>query len=210
MLAFLVSRLRSNGAASPSCPGALPRHSVDPPTQPRCVASHGDPRVHVAWPPAGSGYGSGRRVATRRRSGPSGTRPGAQAISAGTSIPAVITARARACAAISPQVEPRATRMTSGRIDPSRSMTSPFHMTAIVSRSRARFQNSVWLPSPSPTWPNMTWSSSESFASPRPQACLGPSSPGQLAHVSTPPALADRAARTHLAVNVVERSKLRP
>jgi len=34
-------RTRSSSAASPSCPGVLPRHSVDAPTQPRCVASHG-------------------------------------------------------------------------------------------------------------------------------------------------------------------------
>jgi hypothetical protein len=32
---------RSRSAASPSCPGVLPRHSVDAPTQPRCVASPG-------------------------------------------------------------------------------------------------------------------------------------------------------------------------
>jgi hypothetical protein len=32
---------RSSSAASPSCPGVMPRHSVDAPTQPRCVASHG-------------------------------------------------------------------------------------------------------------------------------------------------------------------------
>jgi hypothetical protein len=34
-------RTRSSSAASPSCPGVLPRHSVDAPTQTRCVASHG-------------------------------------------------------------------------------------------------------------------------------------------------------------------------
>jgi hypothetical protein len=30
-----------SSAASPSCPGVLPRHSVDAPTQPRCIASPG-------------------------------------------------------------------------------------------------------------------------------------------------------------------------
>jgi hypothetical protein len=34
-------RTRSSSAASPSCPGVLPRHSVDAPPQPRCVVSHG-------------------------------------------------------------------------------------------------------------------------------------------------------------------------
>jgi hypothetical protein len=31
----------ASSAASPSCPGVLPRHSVDAPTQPRCIASRG-------------------------------------------------------------------------------------------------------------------------------------------------------------------------